>query len=220
MKCSRIVAILLLYVSALNTLNGCVAAGQPAGKVILDHATIVADADQPSFVQYAVEDLAGYLKESTGNEIPVVAVPDRTKHVHILVGAKAVQQVVPQNLPEKLGEEGYLLKSASRGGVEYILAAGTVPRGTKAALAALMKTIQVEGKSAFVPASLDVLSKPAFAKRGIHFNGWPFGYPYAFRGWREGLALLPGYSFLPRRQSVLSLAVHRDHAGPALSRGS
>ena len=33
MKCCRIVAILLLYVSALNTLSGRVAAGQPAGKV-------------------------------------------------------------------------------------------------------------------------------------------------------------------------------------------
>jgi len=48
-----------------------------------------------------------------------------------------------------------------------------------------MKSIQVDGKSPFVPASLDVLGKPAFGRRGMHFNGWPFGYPYAFRRWRE-----------------------------------
>jgi hypothetical protein len=48
-----------------------------------------------------------------------------------------------------------------------------------------MKAIRAEGKSAFIPAPLDVLSTPAFAKRGLHFNGWAFNAPYSFRGWRE-----------------------------------
>ena len=66
-----------------------------------------------------------------------------------------------------------------------MVAAGATPRGTKPALAALMKAIQVEGKSAFVPAGLDVSGKPAFAKRGMHFNGWAFNAPYSFRNWSE-----------------------------------
>jgi hypothetical protein len=32
---------------------------------------------------------------------------------------------------------------------------------------------------------LDATSRPVFAKRGLHFNGWPFHYPYTFRAWRE-----------------------------------
>ena len=30
-----------------------------------------------------------------------------------------------------------------------------------------------------------MLGKPAFAKRGMHFNGWPLNYPYSFRSWTE-----------------------------------
>ncbi len=62
---------------------------------------------------------------------------------------------------------------------------GATPRGTKAGIAALMKLIRAEGSSAFIETPLDVTSRPAFAKRGLHFNGWPFHYPYTFRGWRE-----------------------------------
>ena len=48
-----------------------------------------------------------------------------------------------------------------------------------------MKTIQVEGRSAFVPAALHVSGKPPIAKRGMHFNGWAFNSPYSFRNWSE-----------------------------------
>jgi alpha-glucuronidase len=157
-----------------------------AERILLDHAAVVSDADQPSFVQYGIDELVGYLKESTGNEIPVVASLEKSKRVQILVGAKSARQVFPETLPrEKLGEEGCLLRSLSQDGAEFIIAAGANPHGTKAALAALMKTIQVEGPSAFVPAPLDRLESPAVARRGMHFNGWAFNAPYSFRNWRE-----------------------------------
>jgi hypothetical protein len=46
-------------------------------KVVLDHAAIVTDTDQASFVQYGDEERAGYLKESTGNEIPIVSLAQK-----------------------------------------------------------------------------------------------------------------------------------------------
>ena len=46
-----------------------------AERTILDRAIVIVDPDEPSFVQYGVEELAGYLKETTGNEIPVAASP-------------------------------------------------------------------------------------------------------------------------------------------------
>ena len=157
-----------------------------AETIALDRAAIVTDSEQPSFVQYGVEDLAGYLKEPAGNEIPIVASPDGVRPVQILVGTKTVREILPENLPdEKRGEEGYRVKVVPGNGVTYIVATGTQPRGTKAALGVLMKAIQVEGKSAFVPASLNLTGKPALAKRGMHFNGWAFNYPYSFRSWRE-----------------------------------
>jgi len=181
--------ILCLYLSARGWLLFSVAtvpSAQAADSIVLDRAAIVADKDEASFVQYGVEELAGYLKESTGNEIPVVASSDGTHPVQVVVGAKAVQRMLPECLPDKaLGEEGYRVRVLSRNGVTYVSTAGTTSRGTKAALAMLMKAIRVEGKSACVPTGLSQVGKPALTRRGMHFNGWAFNYPYSFRSWRE-----------------------------------
>ena len=71
----------------------------PLDCVPLDRATIVVDSNQPSFVQYGVEDLAGYLQESTGNKVPVLAAADGGTNVRILVGAEAVGRVFPNVFP-------------------------------------------------------------------------------------------------------------------------
>jgi hypothetical protein len=84
-----------------------------------------------------------------------------------------------------LGEEGFVLKSVFKDDRNFLVVAGSTPHGTKAGLAALMKRIRVKGHTAFLDAPLDVTGKPAFAKRGLHFNGWAFHYPYTFRCWRE-----------------------------------
>ncbi|HPO14213.1 MAG TPA: hypothetical protein PLI09_12280 [Candidatus Hydrogenedentes bacterium] len=157
-----------------------------AETVSLDHAAIVTDASQPSYVEYGVEDLAGYLKDLTGKEIAVVTTPGISTPVRILVGTKAAGEILPETLSsEKLGETGYWVKAVSRNEVKYVVAAGSAPSGTKAALGVLMKAIQTDGQTAFVPGDLDLSGKPALSKRGLHFNGWAFNYPYSFRSWRE-----------------------------------
>src|SRR3990167_2766317 len=157
-----------------------------AERVVLDRPAIVTDADQPSFVQYTAEDLADYLKDATGSEVSIGNLSNAKTTAVILVGPATAQRILGEALPvEKLGEEGYLLKTANKDGVNYVVATGASPRGTKAAVAALMKAIRVEKGSAFVAAPLDRLSRPAFATRGMHFNGWAFNYPHTFRSWRE-----------------------------------
>ena len=172
-----------------NVLMVCLtiaANGNEPERVLLDRCVIVTDGEQPSFVRYGVEELAGYLRELTGREVPVVASADRAQPVRILVGSHAVRDVLADGLPaEGLGDEGYCVKVVVQGGVTYVVVAGTAPSGTKVALGILMKAIQAEGQSAYVPASLCVTGKPALAKRGLHFNGWAFHYPYSFRSWRE-----------------------------------
>ena len=155
-------------------------------RIPLDRCCIVMDSGQPSYVQYGVEDLAAYLAALTRHEIPVGTEPDASAKVCIAVGQEAARRVLGQApSATELGEHGYLLKSASKDGAQYIVAAGATPRGTKLSLAALMKLIRSEGGSAFVEGPLEVTGKPAFARRGMHFNGWPFNYPYTFRAWRE-----------------------------------
>ena len=176
------------FVAAIGlvVLSLAVSYSQAADRVPLSNGQIVVDVSQPSYVQYGVEDLAGYLKELTGNEIPVIAAAKDTKTVQILVGAEAVEQVFPKMISDaKPAEEAYLLKVATKDGATYIIAAGSAPQGTKLALNALTKKIQIEGKTAFVPTSLNVLGKPSYSKRAMHLNGWPLNAPYSFRGWSE-----------------------------------
>jgi hypothetical protein len=45
--------------------------------------------------------------------------------------------------------------------------------------------IHGEGQSAYLDGPVDLRSKPRIAVRGIHLNGWPLKYPYAFRSWKE-----------------------------------
>lgn len=159
---------------------------QAQEKLSLDRATVMSDPDEPSYVQYGVRELAGYLKEATGNEVLVLNSPEGAAGVRIVVGAKAAQRFIPGSLPDaRAGEEAYVVRSISNEGVAYLVAAGATPRGTKAALGVLMRAIEVEGKSAFVLASLNLADKPAVATRGMHFNGWAFNSPHSFRAWSE-----------------------------------
>lgn len=157
-----------------------------AERLVLNNAAVVVYAAEPSYVQYGVEELASYLKDIAGNSIPVVASPTSKHEIRIVVGQAAGQKLLPQNISaEQLGDDGYVLRTANQNGVEYLVVAGATPRGTKAGIAALMKAIQADGKSAYVAKPLDVVNKPPVAKRGMHFNGWAFNSPYSFRNWRE-----------------------------------
>ena len=168
-------AAILLVVAAPSS-------GRAEGNIALDRYAIVADPGQASFVQYAVEELGGFVKGVTGNA--PVAANDRA--TTIAVGPQIAQRILGDAFAaQKLGEEGYLLKTVSRGDATWIVAAGATAHGTKNAVAALLKAIHVEGNSALISAPLDRVGKPAYAKRGMHFNGWAFNSPYSFRNWRE-----------------------------------
>jgi len=52
-----------------------------ADRIMLDRSAIVIDPDQPSFVQYAVEDLAAYLKEVSASRFPSVQL--QTARLHL-----------------------------------------------------------------------------------------------------------------------------------------
>jgi alpha-glucuronidase len=106
--------------------------------------------------------------------------------LRILVGRKAAEHLSPERLDgAALGEEEFIIRSETSKGRQAVVVAGARPQGTNCGLAHLMKMVQAEGKSAYVEGPLEIQSKPSFAVRGIHLNGWPFSYPYAFRAWQE-----------------------------------
>ena len=159
-----------------------------APQVSLATATIFVDAREPSYVQYGVKDLSGYLGEIAGETVSVSTSPDmaRKGKTVIAVGkAAAVAMGVDLGSSGELGEEGFVIRSAERGTTKIVVVAGENPRGTNAGIATLLQLIRAEGKTPYLDAPVEIRSKPSFAVRGIHLNGWPLNYPYAFRAWKE-----------------------------------
>jgi hypothetical protein len=155
-------------------------------KISLNQSVIVVEGSEPSYVQYAAKDLAGYLKEITGVETPIELSPNDKAKSLIVVGKKLSQQVAPDALEGKdLGKEGFLIKSIVKDGKTRVIVTGANSEGTNYGLANFLKIVQAEHQSAYLGGTVDVESKPRFATRGIHLNGWPCNYPYAFRAWGE-----------------------------------
>ena len=103
-----------------------------AEKILLDRAAIVTDSGQPSFLQYAVEDLASYLKLATGHEVSIGTATKPKAPTLIAIGPKTAEQILgPAHVGDKLDEEGYFLKTAAKDGVDYIVACGATPGGRK-----------------------------------------------------------------------------------------
>ncbi|HWR16817.1 MAG TPA: alpha-glucuronidase family glycosyl hydrolase [Terriglobales bacterium] len=153
-------------------------------KLVLSEATVRVDPSEPSYVQYAAKDLTLYLSGITGQS------PKRKNEksggITIILGEKAGRSAgVDLGSLDDLGNEGFLLRTVNQRGSNYLVVAGHDPHGTNAGIATLIQMIRADGTAPYVNGALDVRSKPQFAVRGIHLNGWPLKYPYAFRTWKE-----------------------------------
>ena len=146
------------------------------------------DSSEPSYIQYAAKDLGNYLAEISGKPVRVSPSPGVGKKAKsVVVVGKAMAQAWKIDLPlaADLGDEGSVIRSLDQAGSQVIVIAGLNPHGTNAGIATFLQMIRAEGKSAYLEGPLDLRSKPGFAVRGIHLNGWPLKYPYAFRSWKE-----------------------------------
>ena len=170
----------LCALASITVMFGGSAAGLDSReRISLNQAVVAADPTEPSYIQYATQDLAHYLTEITGAKIRVATSLDPQAESLILVG-KMAERVLPGVLLEKeLGEQGFIIKSIVQDGKRRIIVAGANPQGTNFGIAALMRMIRAEGNSAYLEGPLNIHTKPSFAIRGIHLNGWAFNYPYA-----------------------------------------
>lgn len=164
------------------------ASAQMTQRISLDGAVILVDGTEPSYVQYGASDLGNYLTDITGNAITVstsASAVRRTKSV-IAVGEKAALMMgVTLEPVGELGRDGFVIHSFEKAGSAIVVIAGSDPHGTNTGIATLMQMIRTEGKVPFIEGPIDQRSIPSIAIRGIHLNGWPLNYPYAFRSWQE-----------------------------------
>ena len=159
-----------------------------AQRVSLEGAVILVDPQEVSYIQYGARDLGDYLTEITGKAVTVSSSLDaggRSKSV-IVVGEKLARAMgTDVGTVNDLGDTGFAIWSFEKSGAKIVVVAGRHPQGTNSGIATLMQRIRTEGNSPYLDGPLNVCSKPSFAVRGIHLNGWPLRYPYAFRAWKE-----------------------------------
>jgi hypothetical protein len=189
-----------------------------AQRIVLDTSTILVDASEPSYVQYASKDLASYLTEISGKPVLIDSSLNAARKAKtiIAVGEK-MATLLGANLTaaRELGYQGSIIRSFAKNGSDVIAVAGSDPHGTNAGIATLMQRIRADGRSPYIDGPLDLRNKPSFELRGIHLNGWPLNYPYAFRSWKEALRR---YRLGAAHQSLLPVALHGNSARAAVER--
>jgi hypothetical protein len=179
-----------LHLASLGSLalSPLLAGAQSVQRISLDGASILVDEAEASYVKYGARDLGAYLTEITG--APVTAGPAlkaaRQSKLIIAVGERAASKLgVDLGPAEGFEKDGFVIRALDKAGTKVVLVAGYNPHGTNTAVATLMQMIHADGKSPYLDGPLDLRSKPDVAVRGIHLNGWPLKYPYAFRAWKE-----------------------------------
>ncbi len=155
-------------------------------RLLLNKRTLVVDANQPAYLNHAVEDLRTYLKEITGHDATTKTTLPKGKSPLLVIGSMGAAQVLGESSSlADLGDEGFVLKSVVKDGRDCLVVSGPGPKGSKFAVYELMKLIRADGKKAYLDGPVDKRSVPSFSVRGMHLNGWPFKHPYSFRSWRE-----------------------------------
>lgn len=162
--------------------------GVQTERVSLDGTVVLVDPGEPSYLLYGAKDLATYLTDLTGRTVPVSSsLKTALKAKSVIAIGKEMARALNVDLraASDLGGEGSVIRSFDKGGSKVVIIAGPNPHGTNAGLATFMPMIRREGKEAYLDGPLELRSKPSIASRGIHLNGWPLKYPYAFRSWKE-----------------------------------
>lgn len=165
-----------------------VVAAQNAQRLSLNGAAILVGSDEPSYVQYGARELGSYLTDITGNPVAVsTSNPSAQKtRVIIAIGEKiALAMGIDLGSARDLGKDGCEIRSFDRAGATIVVVAGSNPHGTNSGIATFMQMIRADGKSSYLEGPIDLQSRPSIGNRGIHLNGWPLSYPYAFRSWKE-----------------------------------
>lgn len=107
--------------------------------------------------------------------------------VTVLAGRQAAESRLPASgLPDWDGpcNEWYSLRVARHEGKKYIVAAGATDAGTRHALYALMRELDISSDPPSLPDDLDIRRAPSAPLRGMYAHQhWAYEYPYALRTW-------------------------------------
>jgi hypothetical protein len=159
-----------------------------AEPIPLAGVTILVDSSEPSYIQFGAKDLSVYLTELSGKAVPVgsnAKLASNSKTL-IAIGEKMATALgADLSSVNDLGKEGSIIRAVNHRGSAILIIAGQDAHGTNTGIATFLQLIRSGASGPYVDGPLDLRTKPSFAVRGIHLNGWPLRYPYAFRTWKE-----------------------------------
>jgi hypothetical protein len=164
------------------------AQGVPRGiwKLSPDGIGVAVGSGERELVQHAAQDLAQYLAELTGKQVPVMQELPKQRGTTIVIGAELARKVDPPIFEDRaLGKEGFVIKRSGSATSERVIAAGSEPGGTNFGVATMMGMIRRGGGDVLLECLPEFESVPKLSVRGIHLNGWPLRHPWAFRAWSE-----------------------------------
>ena len=139
----------VLLFACVTFLSGAISSAATVARISLDDALIIVHPSEPTYVQYAARDLAGYLRELTGVTIQVSSSANFVKRgkVAIVIGQKMAQELnLDSNLMNGLGREGSVIRSLARLGSTIVLVAGSDPHGTNVGVATLIQMVRSTAK--------------------------------------------------------------------------
>jgi len=157
------------------------------GKVPVERLTLVTDQSLAGPLQYALNELTTFCRESPGIDVVQHTQPGR-EGVNVFVGRVVALQSCSDTLRnidwDSLGDEGFVLRSVVREGRKAVVAAGATSVGTRQAILALMRTLDVTTTPPLLPPDLDLRETPSFGLRGMYAHQhWAYGHPYSLRTW-------------------------------------
>jgi hypothetical protein len=172
----------------LWTANSAPSQGIPrgSGRLSPKGTSVFIGPHEPEFTRHAARDLASYLADLTGRDIPVTHALGNQPGTTIVVGADFARNVDPGFFEGRhLGKEGFVIRRGGTATIECVIVAGTEPGGTNFGVATLMGMMRRQGAEILLECAPEFESIPKLAVRGIHLNGWPLRHPWAFRAWSE-----------------------------------
>ena len=166
--------------------NGVIGARPSAGRTQVPSLTLIAEENLGQPLKYATEQLSEFCRASAQIAVNVSAAPKTGSGLNVLLGRGPAQRYASSACEDirwdDLGDEGFVLRMLADSNLT--VAAGATDAGTRQAVYALMRELDVRELPPTLENDLNLVEKPAFALRGMYAHQhWDYAHPYALRTW-------------------------------------
>lgn len=150
--------------------------------------TLILGTEPQDPLKYAMDQLAAFCARSAFVTVRTASEPSRGAGMTVFLGREAVDKHLPDVARQiawtDLGDEGFVLRMVPFQGGSALIAAGATEAGTRHAVYALMRELDVSRIPARLLTSLNITEKPSFPLRGMYAHQhWAYNHPYALRTW-------------------------------------